>query len=976
MNMLDQPMDNSRGRTDAEAVPAAAGNSAQAMLASLERFASLTLREMGTSGAHLGQAAVAVAYDTAPALDDEQAARAAGALKSIIAKGYTDFEGLLPITLLVADGVTTALSELRRGLLLALMQQTAATDPAMPLARALNGIWISRGYLSPADLEDLKKTNRQLAAWAVRFTDLCQKIGPEAKRMAVIDIGSNGEAKAICAAAFQMTPQWRIVTPLERGALLCEFQIARKAVHWTADSLRDALVAATQKLWGEPLAFTDASAAGLLRSMINGHREWDSDVRVFELAEQTLVRGDMPETRVAARELIACMKRASPLECFGYVATLRKTWMKRLSVAVKASSEAVSGPTDDTAVLAYLRELAFDLLGASKPSAAWLKKAHALTRRLSDATRFAMLEAALADVASHPGDNSETLARALIYVSAEWPANHVGPVLSDFARKHCFLTVPGVGIKAERLGNACLWALIQMPDGAGVAHLARLLARIKYPKVKKKIEAALDEAAAAAGITRGELDELSVPTHDLDPAGTAEIAIGEGCARLAITGTRSVDIAWIASNGRQTASIPSAIKPHKAQIKAVRDRAKEIEADLGAQVLRLQQHYLGDRRWPADVWKSRYLLHPLMAALAHRLIWNITADGRRTAVVCVDGQLTDVMGKPVACVGEVAPWHPVTCPVEEVLAWRERLDTLGIVQPFKQAHREVYLVTDAERRTGVYSNRFAGHVLRQHQMMTLARINGWIVTHRIWADTSNDQPWHIVVPAFGLVAEFWTEGAGGQDNPEVTDQQAYVYVATDQLRFHRIDPVAAARATTARGPEKLEAVRIDAVPPIVLSEIMRHCDLFTGVASIGSDPAWQDGGAQAQHPSQWGRAAHQYARSMSTAELTGAGLIRRQVLERLVPRLAFASRCRLEDRYLRVEGTRRAYKIHLGSGNILMEPNDQYLCIVEQKGPVQNVRLPFEGDALLSVILSKAALLAADNEINDPSILSQIGRAN
>ena len=44
-------------------------------------------------------------------------------------------------------------------------------------------------------------------------------------------------------------------------------------------------------------------------------------------------------------------------------------------------------------------------------------------------------------------------------------------------------------------------------------------------------------------------------------------------------------------------------------------------------------------------------------------------------------------------VGEISLWHPIGCDVAEVLAWRERLNALGIVQPFKQAHREVYLIT-------------------------------------------------------------------------------------------------------------------------------------------------------------------------------------------------------------------------------------------------------------------------------------------
>jgi hypothetical protein len=51
-------------------------------------------------------------------------------------------------------------------------------------------------------------------------------------------------------------------------------------------------------------------------------------------------------------------------------------------------------------------------------------------------------------------------------------------------------------------------------------------------------------------------------------------------------------------------------------------------------------------------------------------------------------------------------------------------------------------------------------------------------------------------------------------------------------------------------------------------------------------------------------------------------------------------------------------------------------CIVEAppRGSKQEVFLPFEGDSKLSVILSKAFLLAADDKIKDPTILNQIRR--
>ena len=77
-----------------------------------------------------------------------------------------------------------------------------------------------------------------------------------------------------------------------------------------------------------------------------------------------------------------------------------------------------------------------------------------------------------------------------------------------------------------------------------------------------------------------------------------------------------------------------------------------------------------------------------------------------------------------------------------------------------------------------------------------------------------------------------------------------------------------------------------------------------------------------------------------------------------------------------VRGDLRTYRIHLRSGHVMMEPNQQYLCIVADRSSGARrprLYLPFEGDTVLSMILSKAFLLAEDRKIEDPTILSQIG---
>jgi hypothetical protein len=137
---------------------------------------------------------------------------------------------------------------------------------------------------------------------------------------------------------------------------------------------------------------------------------------------------------------------------------------------------------------------------------------------------------------------------------------------------------------------------------------------------------------------------------------------------------------------------------------------------------------------------------------------------------------------------------------------------------------------------------------------------------------------------------------------------------------------------------------------------------------VGNDPNWRDNGGAAQYAAYW--------QSFAFGELNETAKTRREALARLLPRLKIAPLCRLEDRFLVVRGRLRTYRIHLGSGNIQMDPNSQYLCIVPGRSVERpgNVMLPFEGDSLLSVILSKAILLADDHRITDPSIRSQIGR--
>ncbi|QIN80657.1 DUF4132 domain-containing protein [Rubrobacter marinus] len=539
--------------------------------------------------------------------------------------------------------------------------------------------------------------------------------------------------------------------------------------------------------------------------------------------------------------------------------------------------------------------------------------------------------------------------------------------------------VPQVGARCVRVGNACVWALGNMPGMGPIGQLALLKVRVKAGTAQKGVEKALAAAAARLGLPEDEIEEMSVPSYGMTEVGLRREALGGFTAELAVTGTSSVEIRWTRPDGKAQKSVPKAVKEEHAQgLGELKGASKDVQKMLTVQRDRIENLYLEAKVWPYGVWRERYLDHPLVGTLARRLIWRFTDGDRTVAGVWYGGRMVDRTGRVLSWLGDstrVELWHPIGETPDEVMAWRDWLAELEIRQPFKQAHREVYLLTDAERNTRVYSNRFAAHVLKQHQFNALCSARGWKNSLRLMVDDEYP-PATRHLPAHGLRAELWVEGLGEDYGTDTTEAGTYLYVATDQVRFYGSDarenyahaggggygPVVYGAAAAA------EPLALEEVPPLVFSEAMRDADLFVGVASVGNDPNWSDGGPEGRYRDYW--------TSYSFGELSATARTRAQVLEKLVPRLKIGDRCRLEERFLVVRGDVRTYRIHLGSGNILMEPNDQYLCIVPASGSAfggnGNVFLPFEGDRTLAVVLSKAFLLASDRDIKDPTILSQI----
>jgi hypothetical protein len=274
---------------------------------------------------------------------------------------------------------------------------------------------------------------------------------------------------------------------------------------------------------------------------------------------------------------------------------------------------------------------------------------------------------------------------------------------------------------------------------------------------------------------------------------------------------------------------------------------------LAAQRDRLDRQFVTAPAWHFGLWRERYLDHPLVGTLARRLIWAV--DGQ--PVGYADGGLRTVEDAPVHPGDDamVGLWHPIGRAGDEVLAWRGWLDRHGIRQPLKQAHREVYRMTADEEATEVYSNRFAGHVLRQHQFHALAGQRGWRDRLRMARDDTIE-PATRELPAWGLRAEFWIRPAA---DGETFESGAYRRVGTDQLRFYPLtapdnvaDPDSGRfEQWVAPGEDPVAPVPLDQVPPLVFSEVLRDAGLFVGVAGVGVEPAGRAGDLWLQRDLAW-----------------------------------------------------------------------------------------------------------------------------
>lgn len=365
--------------------------------------------------------------------------------------------------------------------------------------------------------------------------------------------------------------------------------------------------------------------------------------------------------------------------------------------------------------------------------------------------------------------------------------------------------------------------------------------------------------------------------------------------------------------GKLLKSLPAKLRK-KAEVVALKARLKTLREQYRRTRRTLEQMMIDGATFEqAEV--LQLLQHPIVAPQLQQLVGK---SGTALGFFTADGLRT--VG------GEVHPYGKWTSLAHcydlyasgNWLAYQEHCFDAQVVQPFKQIFRTLYLPTEDELQERTYSSRYAGHQVQPSKTVALLKSRGWTVDYDEGLQYVNHQ--ERLVARLYAVADWFT--------PADTESPTL-----ETLHVHHLDTG--------------KPVPWSDLPPRFFSELMRDVDLVVSVAHVGGvDP-------EASHSSIQMRAA----------------------LVEQTARLFRLDNVRIDGRHVLIDGEYGTYTIHLGSAQALLMPGRALDIVAVQSQHRGRLFLPFvDDDPRSAELLSKVLLLAKDGELQDPSILGQLGK--
>ncbi|NRT28642.1 hypothetical protein B0I68_002247 [Clostridium beijerinckii] len=291
----------------------------------------------------------------------------------------------------------------------------------------------------------------------------------------------------------------------------------------------------------------------------------------------------------------------------------------------------------------------------------------------------------------------------------EWPKNSRGAIASEAVRA---LALNG--------GNEALII---------VDNISR---KFKFKQVKNAAASALKFAAEQMGIDIEELSDRIVPNLGFDVRGERIFDYGDRKFIASLTPELTLEITD--ESGKKLKSLPAPAKKDD-EVKAKEASAefknlkKQLKTVANIQAIRLEMALSSNRKWTKESWIRLFVENPIMHKFAIGLVWGIYKDAVLTDSFryMEDGsfntkdeeeyELEDGM-----VIGIV---HPIELNNEDMALWKEQFENYEIKQPFEQLNREIFNVTEEEKKRNTVE-RFGGTILNGLSLLGKLTDFGWI----------------------------------------------------------------------------------------------------------------------------------------------------------------------------------------------------------------------------------------------------------
>lgn len=366
--------------------------------------------------------------------------------------------------------------------------------------------------------------------------------------------------------------------------------------------------------------------------------------------------------------------------------------------------------------------------------------------------------------------------------------------------------------------------------------------------------------------------------------------------------------------GKDLNSIPAKLKKHPYV-----EELKEVHKQLKDQYTRsrfMLEQAMEDGTTFEEQELHRLMQNPVIWPLLKKLVFT---DSNNTRIgFYADSTLfgAESLSSPLASNDLLRIAHPVDLYNSgQWHAFQKVLFDKAIRQPFKQVFRELYVPTEEERET-TQSLRYAGNQIQPQKTVAILKKRRWVADYEDGLQKVYYKE-NVIATIYAMADWF---------SPADIEAPTLEYVCFYSRKDYR-------------------AMKVDEVPPIIFSEVMRDVDLAVSIAHAGGvDPET----------------------SHSTIEMRTA------LLQFTLP-LFRLNNVTVKGNFAHITGKLGNYNIHLGSGVIHQEGGAQIAVLPVHSQSRGRLFLPFvDEDPKTAEILTKVLFFAQDDKIKDPSILQQI----